>query len=585
MRITEIAKHGLCMMILASSYGAYAQTTAQPMQIERVPLIQIKIGQEPITQTEKPAPKSSKTTKGPATPSAKSAASAAGTPKSAAKPKVAAAKKPQTKTLTLKEESRTQETIVSQPEPQYGNSSVTTITNNNITYNITNHVTQSATPAQQSTPAVTLSITPEPSTEVTPLPPRQGKASPAAPAPMTDAPAQAPQVIDTPPVPDAPAASDAAPETMPPADDAEMQTQPLLPPEDPMPMPGMEQDPAAPLPDSDLPPLEEGQFETNAAPLPETRTHRSQALRQVRAAPSFGPGKRFPALRVAAPAKVHINDNVKKKTAPTNTRPVATSSGTPMNKPYALWIKTTKGTGKRPVVITLPGCGGLYSTIQGEQSRLTPRYETMIRVFNSAGFHVLLPDIFTPKGKHGNCPESLDTWEKTAKVDRAFVEGALDWLSSQDNVDMAKVVLFGWSYGATVILESLNLAYQDVAVRNFQPKAAVGFYPYCQPFINDDVPYKPSSPIFIVMGENDNWTLPKYCQRLSKRLTGTEATITMKLYPNTYHDFDAPSTPLYVRSDIEAGDGKPGGVTAGGNPESRADAYKEILRFIHDRLQ
>jgi hypothetical protein len=115
--------------------------------------------------------------------------------------------------------------------------------------------------------------------------------------------------------------------------------------------------------------------------------------------------------------------------------------------PYGLWIKSNIGSGKKPTIIALHGCGGLYSTIAGERSELTPRHETMIRVFTSAGYNVFLPDSFTPRGKHGNCTEPLSSWAKSSQNDRIDVEAAIQWLSGRDDVDMKRIALFGWSYG------------------------------------------------------------------------------------------------------------------------------------------
>lgn len=252
--------------------------------------------------------------------------------------------------------------------------------------------------------------------------------------------------------------------------------------------------------------------------------------------------------------------------------------------PYGLWIKTAKGSGKKPTIIALHGCGGLYSTIAGEKSQLTPRHETMVRVFTSAGYNVFLPDSFTPRGKHGNCTENVANWAKTSQNDRADVAAALQWLSKRDDVDMTRIALFGWSYGATTMFAALNLAYTDVAIRDFQPRAAIGFYPSCNAYLDPKKPYKLAAPALILVGENDTWTPVKPCQRFEKRVASADNTITLRTYPDTYHDFDAPGTPIYVRLDVDPADGKPGGVTAGGNPTSRAAAYREILMFLQDNM-
>lgn len=630
MRIRILRELGLYTTLLALPVVvAHAQTTAQPMQIERVPLIQIDIAQEKAPSATMPGNKNAGKGGKTASKATDKPAVAAKTPATPAKGKTAAKGKPKAVTTKLREESNsTESSVVRAPDIQSGNNTVTTVTtNNNITYNITNHVMQTSADPQQNAPAVTMSIKPDNGQEVAPLnaPPNAVVPPPAQPAPagtpepLLDAPTEGEVLFEEDQV------EEYYFQSVP--DDAVMPNRadpvpPMVPLDDPSAMP---YDAPAALPDDapaapqnnapasrqDAPPAGTQPMGPATTPgqapdaTPDNAPEGSQP--QTRGQPRTGmsagnsrilPNDRIPIVRSASPAQA-IHADVKKNRistaspagnkpakADTQKLPARNAAGpSAMSQPYGLWIKATKGEGKRPAVIALSGCGGLYSTIEGLQSRLSPRHETMARVFTNAGFHVMFPDMFTPKGKHGNCTESLDTWAKTAVQDRSLVQGAMNWMAGQDDVDMSRVVFFGWSYGATVMLASLNLAYPDVAMRPFQPKAATGFYPYCQPYLDNAGAYKPAAPIYIVMGENDNWTLPKHCQRLEKDVNQTDVSFKMKTYVDTYHDFDAPGTPLYVRTDIQAGDGKPGGVTAGGNPESRADAYREILQFIHDKLQ
>ncbi|MGC8068850.1 dienelactone hydrolase family protein, partial [Salmonella enterica] len=79
-------------------------------------------------------------------------------------------------------------------------------------------------------------------------------------------------------------------------------------------------------------------------------------------------------------------------------------------------------------------------------------------------------------------------------------------------------------------------------------------------------PFKPAAPLLILMGENDDWTPPQACEAIEEKMKGSDTEIALRLYPDTYHDFDAPGLPVHVRMDV-AGVGKRGeGVTSGGNP-------------------
>jgi dienelactone hydrolase len=265
-----------------------------------------------------------------------------------------------------------------------------------------------------------------------------------------------------------------------------------------------------------------------------------------------------------------------------------TSVETPGSKATALFGFWFAGKGKtpakKPTIIAMHGCGGLYSSFNKEQIEFTPRHLAMARALTDAGYNVLFPDSFTPRGRRSICAESLQQRIASSNLRRLDVQVALRWVAMQDDVDGSRIGLVGWSHGATTILSALNLAQTDVAVRKVQPKAAVAFYPVCSAYSKARTPYKPAAPLLILMGENDDWTPPEACESLERKLEGADTAITLKLYPDTYHDFDAPGMPMHVRMDIP-GAGKPGaGVTIAANPDARAAAYQEMLKFFKDKL-
>jgi dienelactone hydrolase len=273
---------------------------------------------------------------------------------------------------------------------------------------------------------------------------------------------------------------------------------------------------------------------------------------------------------------------------PLRTERVAlTSVDAPGGKATALfgfWFKGKGKSDKKATIIAMHGCGGLYSSVNKEKIEFTPRHIAMARALTDAGYNVLFPDSFTPRGRRSICKESLQQREASSANRRLDVQVALRWLATQDDVDYSRIGMVGWSHGATTILSALNLAQTDVAVRKVQPKAAVAFYPTCTAFSKNRTPYKPAAPMLILMGENDDWTPPEACESLEKKMQDSDTPITLRLYPDTYHDFDAPGMPIHVRMDI-TGTGKPGaGVTSGGNADARAEAYREMLKFLKDKL-
>ena len=280
----------------------------------------------------------------------------------------------------------------------------------------------------------------------------------------------------------------------------------------------------------------------------------------------------FCASAAAAPS------NNPKKLPPLHTERVAlTSVSTPGGKATALfgfWFKSkSKSTDKKATIIAMHGCGGLYSSVGKEDIQFTPRYLAMARTLTDAGYNVLFPDSYTPRGRRAVCQESLGQRVANREMRREDVQAAIRWVAMQENVDTRRIALLGWSDGATTVLSAMNLAEADVAVRKIQPKAAVEFYPTCSGYSKERALYKPAAPTLVLMGEDDDWSSPQACQSLAQKLEGSDISFTLKLYPDTYHDFDAPGLPLHVRMDIP-GAGKPGvGVTIGGNPDTRAEAY------------
>ncbi|MBB3211430.1 dienelactone hydrolase [Herbaspirillum sp. Sphag1AN] len=277
------------------------------------------------------------------------------------------------------------------------------------------------------------------------------------------------------------------------------------------------------------------------------------------------------------------------KLPPLHTERVSlTSEEGASSKATALFGFWFKGKGKTPdkkaTIIAMHGCGGLYSSVGKEDILFTPRYLGMARTLTDAGYNVLFPDSFTPRGRRSICQESQQQRIASSELRREDLAAALRWVATQDDVDTSRIAFLGWSHGATTILSGMNIATPEVAVRKIQPKAAVAFYPVCTAYSKEKTLYKPVAPMLILMGEDDDWAPPQDCQALAHKLEGSDTELILKLYPETYHDFDAPGLPLHVRMDIP-GVGKRGeGVTIGGNAESRAEAYQEMMKFLKSKL-
>jgi dienelactone hydrolase len=260
------------------------------------------------------------------------------------------------------------------------------------------------------------------------------------------------------------------------------------------------------------------------------------------------------------------------------------SSDTSGGKPLvlsAIWVRAAAvgQTARKPTVVALHGCGGLYSIVQRDRSVLTPRNASMARELRNAGYNVLLPDSLTPREKSSLCTESLQQRDATTAARARDVQAALRWLGKQDDVDSDRIALLGWSHGGTAVMKAL-LAAPERGVP--QPRAAVAFYPNCAPFAQSRAPYRPGVPLLILMGQEDDWTPVAPCAALADKAAQK---ITLNVYPDSYHEFDAPGMPLHVRLDVPNSQHPGQGVTSEGNTETKVLAYRDMLHFLGAELK
>jgi dienelactone hydrolase len=249
------------------------------------------------------------------------------------------------------------------------------------------------------------------------------------------------------------------------------------------------------------------------------------------------------------------------------------------------WLFAVKGSAsaKAPAVIALHGCGGLY----GRDKDLNSRHRAMAELLQQEGYHVLFPDSFKPRGKESLCSEKIGTRDLTSANRRLDVLGALNWIVTRPEVDGGRVALLGWSHGGTTVLSANNRHLSEVAAHAVKPRAAIAFYPGCTAYLNARGGYRPNTPLLLMIGEKDDWTPPKPCIALHEKVRKQypDDVFELRVYPDSYHDFDAPNAPLRVRKDVPNGVHPGQGVTTGSNPAARKQAYAEMLEFLRRRVE
>ena len=230
--------------------------------------------------------------------------------------------------------------------------------------------------------------------------------------------------------------------------------------------------------------------------------------------------------------------------------------------------------GRRPVVIALHGCSGLYTS----RGVVDVRYIEYAARWNAAGWHVLLPDSFGARGKTSTCREPSAERSVTVAMRRQDVNIALQWLTSQPDVDPRRVALVGWSNGGSTVLRTIHRPEWTLA-----PVAAVALYPSCAASLRNER-YATTIPLLLLVGALDDWTPPQPCEDLARRLTSSTPAPAVQFvsYADSYHGFDS-STPVRTLKDIPSGvDSR--SVRVGGNPSARADALGRIDQFLRQHL-
>ncbi len=238
----------------------------------------------------------------------------------------------------------------------------------------------------------------------------------------------------------------------------------------------------------------------------------------------------------------------------------------------AHWRPVDESATPRPAIVALHGCGGLY---RQDGKTFDRRYPLYVEHLRRAGYHVLLPDSFTPRGSASICTVKRGDRTITVEARRADVVAAVHWLARQPNVDPKRIAVLGWSHGAMTTLNAINSARAGHAT----PLAgAVVFYPGCSGLLR--AKFNLDIPVLMLLGEIDDWTPPAPCQELAARTRGAQPglDLTVRLYPDSYHGFDG-TAPVRYWTDVSNGV-DPKGVHLGANPAARGQAQAEMDQFF-----
>ena len=247
------------------------------------------------------------------------------------------------------------------------------------------------------------------------------------------------------------------------------------------------------------------------------------------------------------------------------------------------YLYRPQGLGPFPAVVGMHGCNGVVDT----DGTVRPLYGTWGEVLSREGYLVLLPDSFGSRGHGDLC--AMQPNQQPVQPAREIPRdsyGALAYLRSRSDVRPNSVAILGQSYGAGAMFHTIAV---DTLPKDVLPehdfRAAVAFYPGCQRFLTREPTWLPRVPLLFLMGEADNFTPPAPCKELLSRLAaGGAPPVESHFYPNVYHAFDHPNSPLRVLTNVKL---PPDGhsPTVGTNKEARDDAILRVKQFLAAKLR
>ena len=239
---------------------------------------------------------------------------------------------------------------------------------------------------------------------------------------------------------------------------------------------------------------------------------------------------------------------------------------------HAHWARAA-GAGRRPAVLLLHGCGGLYRN----DGAFSARHAEMRDLVRAQGWHALLPDSFATRGMRQICTIRIGERTVTAQDRKRDALAALRWLAAHPEVDPARIALIGWSHGGSTTLNAVNARDAEVLAAP-HPAIATAFYPGCTAPLRGG--WQPATPTAIYIGALDDWTPATPCVELGRANPGLEVLV----YPGAHHGFDDPLNPVRLRTDVPNGVRPGAGVTVGADPASRVAAHQHLMARMRAAL-
>lgn len=245
-----------------------------------------------------------------------------------------------------------------------------------------------------------------------------------------------------------------------------------------------------------------------------------------------------------------------------------------------LFRPKTSPAAQAPAVVMMHGRGGVYSSLaKGNFSAATisRRHQEWGHIWAGQGYFALMVDGFGPRGypkgfprfSYDQRPKELD--EVTVRPLDAY--GALIFLRKRSDVARERIVLQGWSNGASAALAAMA-AQEAPGLGPRTPtngfRAALAFYPACGLKGQFTDGLQPYAPVRVYHGTADEEVSARRCEALVNLSRKRNADIQIVLYKDAVHGFDDPGRKR--QSDVA-------------NAAAKADATAKALAFVADVMK
>jgi dienelactone hydrolase len=240
------------------------------------------------------------------------------------------------------------------------------------------------------------------------------------------------------------------------------------------------------------------------------------------------------------------------------------------------YLYRAAGQGRRPAVVGLHGCSGMFSRATGA---ISPIYREWAAELNRHGYVFLLVDSFRPRNQGEMC-STLGFELEVYRARPKDAYGALWYLQSQPFVRGDRIALAGWSQGGGATLFSIGNRSlgRPATLPQGDFRAAVAFYPGSCNIERQPSDWTSRIPLLVLMGAEDVWTPPAPCKTFLDGAIGRGAPIEMQIYPGAYHGFDAPNQ---YRLELPAYRTRAGVVPiVGTDAAGRQDALARVPAFL-----